>query len=452
MIPTVVAGDIAFLSIPALGRCYRDGSLSPVEATRDCLARVAKAEPRLNAIATMLEAEALATAAQAGEELARGLDRGPLHGVPVMVKDLFALAGSPTRFGAHASFAEHPEHDAAVVAALRRAGAVIVAKTNMLEFAYGAVHPDVGQTNNPHDPGRTSGGSSGGSAAAVAAGLCFAAVGTDTGGSIRIPASYCGIVGLKPSYGLVSLDGCLPLSWTLDHGGPLARSPVDAMLMLSAMTGREFDLAALGLRGLRLGVVPAQRDAACLTAEVRHAFDTACERLRSAGAMLVEVKVPELDQASEALMALLGPEAAVVHAERLARAPEAFGPETRAQVAAGFAVPAVDLVRAQRLRGRLSEAFVTLFERVDALLAPTVPYVAPAEDPPMHEGVSDEMLFVAASNVTGCPGLSLPCGVSPEGLPIGLHVTAALGRDAWLLAFGEAAAAVLDRVPPPAGR
>ena len=439
--------DIAFLSIPELGRRYRDRSLSPVDVTRMCLARVADAEPRLNAIATVLPALEAAEAAE--RELARGFDRGPLHGVPVMVKDLFALAGSPTRFGANARFAEHPAHDAGVVAALRRAGAVILAKTNMLEFAYGAVHPDVGQTNNPHDTGRTSGGSSGGSAAAVAAGLCYAAVGTDTGGSIRIPAAYCGIVGLKPTYGLVSLDGCLPLSWTLDHAGPLARSAVDAMLLLSAMTEREFDLAALELRGLRLGVVPAQRDAACVTAEVRDAFATACARLQAAGAALVEVDVPELDGASEALMAVLGPEAAVIHAERLAAAPEAFGPTTRAQVEAGFRVPAVELVRAQRLRGRLRGAFAVLFEQVDALLAPTVPYVAPAEDPPMDEGVSDEMLFVAASNLTGCPGLSLPCGVSPGGLPIGLHVTAASGRDAWLLAFAEAAASVLDRVPPP---
>lgn len=445
-----MTSDVAFLSISELGRRYRDRSLSPAEVTRSSLARLADAEPRLNAIATVLGESARAAAAQAEQELARGFDRGPLHGVPVMVKDLFALAGSPTRFGAHAAFAERPAHDAPIVAALRRAGAVILAKTNMLEFAYGAVHPDVGQTNNPHDTNRTSGGSSGGSAAAVAAGLCFAAVGTDTGGSIRIPAAYCGIVGLKPSYGLVSLDGCLPLSPSLDHAGPLARSAADARLLLGAMTERAFDLAAVDLRGVRLGVAPAQRDAACVTAEVREAFAAACARLRAAGATLVEVDVPELERASDALMAVLGPEAAVVHADRLATAPAAFGPETRAQVEAGFGVPAVEYVRAQRLRGRLREAFAALFEQVDALLAPTVAYVAPAEDPPMHEGVSDEMLFVAASNLTGCAGLSLPCGVSPGGLPIGLHITAALGRDAWLLAFAEAAEAVLDRVPPPA--
>ncbi len=152
-----MTSEVAFLSIPELGRRYRDRSLSPIEVTRACLARLADAEPRLNAVATVLEEAALAAAALAEQELARGFDRGPLHGVPVMVKDLFAVAGSPTRFGAHARFAEHPAHDAAVVAMLRRAGAVILAKTNMLEFAYGAVHPDVGQTNNPHDVGRTSG-------------------------------------------------------------------------------------------------------------------------------------------------------------------------------------------------------------------------------------------------------------------------------------------------------
>ena len=453
-----MTGDIAFLSIDELGRHYRDRTLSPVEVTRLCLARVAEAEPRLNAIATVLEEPALAAAAAAEQELGQGFDRGPLHGVPVMVKDLFAVAGSPTRFGAHAAFTEHPAKDATLVAALRRDGAVLLAKTNMLEFAYGAVHPDVGQTNNPHDPGRTSGGSSGGSAAAVAAGLCYAAVGTDTGGSIRIPAAYCGIVGMKPTYGLVSLDGCLPLSWSLDHAGPLARSATDAMLLLNAMTDREFGLGALDLRGVRLGIVPAQRDAACLTDDVRKAFAAACGRLEAAGAVLVEVAVPELEFASEALMALLGPEAAVVHADRLASAPDAFGSITRAQIEAGFAVPAVAYVRAERLRVRLRAAFAVLFEQIDAVLSPTVPYVAPVEDPVMDPtadgaGVSDEMLFSAAANLTGCPALSLPCGMSPEGLPIGLHVTAGADRDAWLLALATAMAAALDpAVPPPASR
>ena len=453
-----MTSDIAFLSIDELGRRYRDRTLSPVEVTRLCLARVAEAEPRLNAIATVLEEPALAAAAQAEQELGQGFDRGPLHGVPVMVKDLFAVAGSPTRFGAHAAFTEHPAKDATLVAALRRDGAVLLAKTNMLEFAYGAVHPDVGQTNNPHDPGRTSGGSSGGSAAAVAAGLCYAAVGTDTGGSIRIPAAYCGIVGMKPTYGLVSLEGCLPLSWSLDHAGPLARSATDAMLLLNAMTDREFGLGALDLRGVRLGIVPAQRDAACLTDDVRAAFAAACGRLEAAGAVLVEVAVPELELASEALMALLGPEAAVVHADRLASAPDAFGSITRAQIEAGFAVPAVAYVRAERLRVRLRAGFAVLFEQIDAVLSPTVPYVAPVEDPVMDPtadgaGVSDEMLFSAAANLTGCPALSLPCGMSPEGLPIGLHVTAGADRDAWLLALATAMAAALDpAVPPPALR
>ncbi len=447
-----MSSDIAFLSIDELGRRYRDRTLSPVEVTRLCLERVAEAEPRLNAIATVLTETALAAATTAERELGQGFDRGPLHGVPVMVKDLFAVAGSPTRFGAHAAFTEHPAKDAALVAALRRDGAVLLAKTNMLEFAYGAVHPDVGQTNNPHDPGRTSGGSSGGSAAAVAAGLCYAAVGTDTGGSIRIPAAYCGIVGLKPTYGLVSLEGCLPLSWSLDYAGPLARSASDAMLLLNAMTDREFGLGALDLRGVRLGIVPAQRDAACVTADVREAFAAACARLQAAGAVLVEVAVPELDLASEALMALLGPEAAVVHADRLASAPDAFGSITRAQIEAGFAVPAVAYVRAERLRVRLRAAFAALFEQIDAVLSPTVPYVAPVEDPVMDEGgISDEMLFSAAANLTGCPAVSLPCGMSRGGLPIGLHVTAEVDRDAWLLALAEAMAAVVAPAARPPG-
>ena len=230
---------IAFASIAAIGARYRDGSLSPVEVTGLCLERIAAHDPELNAFLSVLNREpALEQAATAEAELRSGRDRGPLHGVPVAIKDLMAMAGVPTKFGSDPIFQEVPERDAAIVRHLRAAGAVIVGKTNLLEFAYGAVNPRVGQTNNPWNLERTSGGSSGGSAAAVAAGLCYAAVGTDTAGSIRIPAAYCGVAGLKPTYGLVDLDGVSLLSWSLDHAGPIARSCADAAAMLAGLTGQ----------------------------------------------------------------------------------------------------------------------------------------------------------------------------------------------------------------------
>src|SRR5688572_20352238 len=229
--------EMHFSSIAVLGTAYRNGSTSPVEIVRGSLDRIARLDPTLNSFITVLKAESLAQAESAARELKAGRDRGPLHGVPIAIKDLIDMAGVATTFASRAGSPRLAKTDAALVRNLKEAGAIVLGKTNLLEYAYGAVHPDFGQTNNPWDPRRTSGGSSGGSAAAVAAGLCFAAVGTDTGGSIRIPASYCGVTGLKPSFGRVSLAGVQALSPTLDHAGPLARSCADAALALAGMTG-----------------------------------------------------------------------------------------------------------------------------------------------------------------------------------------------------------------------
>ena len=247
--------EVDFLSIAELGAHYRRKSLSPVEVTRRAFTRIKALDGRLNAFITLLEKESLAEAATAERELMQGHDRGPLHGVPVAIKDLIAMAGAPTTFASRAGSPRHPDRDATLVKNLRQAGAVLIGKTNLLEYAYGAVHPEIGQTNNPWDPKRTSGGSSGGSAAGVASGMCFAAIGTDTGGSIRIPAAYCGVAGLKPSYGLVDLDGVQALSWSLDHAGPLARRVADAARLLEGMTGGSFPALPHGLKGLRLGIM-----------------------------------------------------------------------------------------------------------------------------------------------------------------------------------------------------
>lgn len=327
---------------------------------------------------------------------------------------------------------------------LRAAGVVLVGKTNLLEFAYGIVHPDYGPTWNPFDPARTAGGSSGGSAAAVAAGLCYAAVGTDTGGSIRIPAAYCGAAGFKPSYGLVSLEGVFPLSASLDHAGPIARTAADAALLLDGLLGRRPQaLEPVDLRGMRLGILAAHRGGPEMEAVVVDAFGAACEALARGGAILSEVTIPGLIEAGGALHPVIAAEASVIHAAWFTERPEDYADLTRRQIEAGFAIPAVEYVRAQQARHRLTDQFLAAFEQVDAIISPTAPWVAPAEDPPpdAEEGAA-EARRTAPYNLTGLPALTVNCGFSPAGLPIGLQIATAPGADALCLAIGAAYEAI----------
>jgi aspartyl-tRNA(Asn)/glutamyl-tRNA(Gln) amidotransferase subunit A len=445
-----VAEPAHFLSIAALGARYRERSLSPVAVTRQALDRIARLDRALNSFITICEADGLAQAAAAERELAAGRDRGALHGVPVAIKDLIDVAGVPTTYASRADSPRTPAADAALVQALKEAGAVILGKTNLLEYAYGAVHPDFGQTNNPWDAKRTSGGSSGGSAAAVAAGFCFAAVGTDTGGSIRIPAAYCGVVGLKPTYGLVSLDGVQALSWSLDHAGPLARSCADAGLALEAMSGRRCRVAPAPLAGLRLGLMTHPGAERYLQPDVIDAMTRTAEKLKAGGAAIREVSIAGLELAPDALLAIISPEASVVHQRRIAEQPQGFGETTRLQIEAGFAVPATAYVRSQQLRRDLGARFRALFAEADALLSPAVPWVAPAEDPALNdEAGAGEMLYSAVYNLVGLPAASVPCGLSKQGLPMGLQIVGPWGADERVLSIGAAVEALVARANPP---
>ena len=279
--------------------------------------------------------------------------------------------------------ADHvPARNAPIVDRLEAAGAVLVGKTNLLEFAYGIVHPDVGPTWNPWAPDRTAGGSSGGSAAAVAAGLCYAAVGTDTGGSIRIPAAYCGVAGLKPTYGLVSTQGIFPLSWSLDHAGPIARTSADAALLLQVLLGEETaPVAPADLHGLRLVVLANHREGKEMEPAVLAAFDAACRDLADAGAVLQEVTIPDLHLADDALFPVLGPEASAIHSRWLQERPQDYAPFTRLQLELGLAVPALAHVRGQQYRRYLAGQLLAILQNADAILSPTAPWVAPHEDP-----------------------------------------------------------------------
>lgn len=432
--------DLLFSSIPQIGTLYRSAQLSPVELTRLCLDSIEALNPVLNAFINVTADEALRQATQAERELRSGHDRGPLHGVPIALKDLIDTAGIRTSCASRILKDHVPQRDAAIVRRLEDAGAVSLGKTNCSEFAMGVAHPDFGQSNNPWDPARTSGASSGGSAAAVAAGLCFAAVGTDTGGSIRIPASYCGLAGLKPTYGLVELEGVFPLSWSLDHAGPLARTSADAALLLEGMTGKSFG-QHVDLRGVRFGVI--QRGGLGVEPEVAAVFESACEVLRAAGAEVQEVDIGGLEQADAALFSVLLPEAAAIHAQWIGHRAEDYAPMTRQQIEMGFSIPAVTHVRAQQFRRWLTGQFLNALDSLDALISPTVAWVAPSEDPVFTgDAGAVEGNRTVPHNLTGLPALSVNAGFGEGGLPVGLQIVTRPHSDALCLGIGVALEAV----------
>jgi len=436
-----------FNSIEETAALYRSRALSPVDVTERFLRRIEQIDPNLNAFVTVSAEAALEAARRAEAELSKGHDRGLMHGVPVALKDLVDTNGVLTTCGSRRRAQHVPTADAEIVRRLKESGAVLLGKTNLLEFAYGVVHPDFGPTLNPWNIARTAGGSSGGSAAAVAAGLCCAAVGTDTGGSIRVPAAYCGVVGFKPSYGLVDLGGVFPLSWSLDHAGPIARSSRDAAALLGALTGRAFRVDVT-LSGLRCGTDPAYLERTKVQPAVLQAFQSACDILRSAGAEIVEVRFPDLERANSALLDVLLPEASVIHEDNLSHHSADYAPATLEQLARGFAVPASSYIKARHFQQTLRSRFAEHFSALDALLTPTVPWVALAEDPSVtgDEGAA-EMHFTGPFNLLGLPALSVPCGLS-GGLPIGLQIVTAYRDDARALSIGAAFEA-LCQVPMP---
>ena len=449
-----MTGSLPFLTIPALGALYRSGALTPRAATESCLDRIARLDPALNAFATPTADLALAAADRAGAELASGIDRGPLHGVPVALKDLIDLGGVPTGYGAAPVFATLPPRNAALVDRLESAGAVILGKTTMLEFAYGAVNPVVGQTNNPWDRTRTAGGSSGGSAAAVAAGMAFAALGTDTGGSIRIPAAYCGIVGLKPTFGRLPLDGVFPLSPTLDHAGPMARTSGDALALLDALTGDHGETTPIPPAGRRFGRLSDHALAPCIRPDMRAAFDRACAALVAAGASFHDIRLPELAGMAETLIDILLPEAALIHETRHAAHAAHYAAATRAQIEAGLAATGLAYLRGLDHRRRLTAAMEAALDGLDALVAPTAPWVAPAEDPAVVDDAGfDEILCTGPANLSGLPSVSLFGGTAERGLPVGLLLTGPRDADRRLLRLAAGIETVIapQRAPAMAG-
>jgi aspartyl-tRNA(Asn)/glutamyl-tRNA(Gln) amidotransferase subunit A len=431
------------VTIREAAAAIRAKRVSPVELTRAALDRAARFEGQLRAFITFTQDYALDRARLAESELAAGKDRGPLHGIPVAVKDLFAMRGVRTTAGSKIFENHVTDFDSAAVERLQAAGAVILGKLNMHEIAYGitSANPHFGVVRNPWDTGRSPGGSSGGSAAAVAANVVYAAMGSDTGGSIRIPASFCGTVGLKPTYGRVSRYGAFPLSWSLDHMGPITRGVRDAALMLNAIAGRDprdetssrrplVDFVPdddCSIRGMRIGF-PRNFYFDRVDASVESAVRGAIARAASLGAVLKPVEVPDIEGLNAVGQVTQLAEATAFWEPHLGQR-EKFGADVLTRLDQGRLVPATDYVNAQRLRRTFRQAFERLWTEVDCFVAPTTPAAAPRiGENTIRLAGRDEDTRVAATrlvrgiNVVGLPAISMPCGLSAEGLPVGLQI------------------------------
>jgi aspartyl-tRNA(Asn)/glutamyl-tRNA(Gln) amidotransferase subunit A len=438
--------DLLSVSIGELASRIRSGRTSSVEATDACLERIARDNPRLNAFITVLADEARARARDADRELSAGRDRGLLHGVPISLKDLIDLRGVPTTAASRVRAGHVATRDASVAARLREAGAVLIGKCNLHEFAFGTTSEDsaFGPVVNPLDPSRSPGGSSGGSAVAVVAGMSFASIGTDTGGSIRIPAAACGCVGLKPSYGEIPTDGVVPLSRSLDHVGPLARSIGDTWLVYHAIAGT----AAVGsltvddripLRSLRLGLLE-RHFCELLDDEVRSAFGAEQQRLRHSGATIREVEIPHAHEMASIYLHIQLPEASAYHALALERRPGDYTPNVRLRLEMGRYVLAEDYVRALQGREVLRREVDRALEGCDALLLPTLPIPAPPlgassvnlggrTEPVRGLMLRQTQLF----DLTGHPAVTIPCLRTAGGMPCGFQLVGRRGDTASLL-------------------
>jgi aspartyl-tRNA(Asn)/glutamyl-tRNA(Gln) amidotransferase subunit A len=445
-------------SLAALSRELKERRLSPVEVLRTLLGRVEADET--NAFITVTAERALEEASRAEREIMAGRHRGPLHGVPIALKDLIYTEGVPTTM-ASSFFAGHvPDHSATVALRLKEAGSVLIGKTNTHEFAYGPTgdRSFFGPSRNPHDTRRITGGSSGGSGAAVAAGLCYGALGSDTGGSIRIPAALCGVVGMKPTFGRVSKTGVFPLAWSLDHVGPITRTVEDNALMLNALAGHDpedpysVDSAdehftrdlERGIRDKALGL-PTQFYFEHVDEGVKERVSEAVEVFVSIGAKIREVEVPNLWDTLHAQRLVLAAEAYAVHEERLESDPESFDDQGLERLLKGENLRAFRYANAQQRKLRSRQEFEAVLDSVDVLLAPTVPIPATelGQRETTIEGYEESVYsaltrLTGPTNLNGLPSLSVPCGTTRSGLPVGLQLIGRPFDESTLYRFGHA--------------
>ena len=454
-----------YLSIHEASQDVRSGLTTPTELVAEALERIDQLDPQIHAFVTVLRDEAYQEAEKAEREQRTGLFRGPLHGIPIGVKDLIAVKDAPMTAGSQVLAGYVSPDDATVVELLRKAGAILIGKTNTHEFAYGTYTP---QTYNPWDKSRVAGGSSGGSAAAIITGMCLGTIGSDTGGSIRIPSACCGITGFKPTYGRVSCHGVIPLSWSLDHVGPLGRSAEDCAILFDAIAGydprdpnsvsgppsRSSALlingpegrGPLSLQGLRIGL-PDNAFVGPLDPEVRQAWRAALLVLKEEGAEAVDVELPH--PSMDMYRTIQMPEASLAHMQKgwLTDHLDAYTERTRERLLQGQKIAAVDYLLAQHERRIFSSAVRAVMQRVDALILPTTPVPAiPIEQMDQDisiEGITENATLALLSltmpfNLTGLPACSFPAGFTANGLPIGLQVVGKAFEEATVLRIAHA--------------
>jgi len=467
--------DLVWASMVDLARRIKAREVSPVEVTQAHLDRIAGLDGRLRSYITVMGDAALASARAAEAAVMSGDDLGPLHGVPVALKDLYCTKGVRTTGGSKILGDWLPEEDASVVSRLAVAGAVVLGKLNMHEFAYGpeGVNPHYGTPWNPWVPSahRISGGSSSGSGVAVAAGLCPGALGSDTGGSIRIPAALCGITGLKPTYGRVSRAGVLPLAWSLDHVGPMCRSAADCALMLGAIAGYDPRdpttsvlptpdyMAALtgSIKGLRVGLLgPLFMDAA--SAEVQAVLDQAVKTLEGLGASVRKVSLDTIELAAGASTAVVAVEAYAYHEPWIKKRAQDYGADVRERLRVGAFISGAEYVNGQRARALIRDEVDRALAELDVLVAPTTPMAATAVDASTaefggarHPVRTSLLRFTRPFNCTGHPAASVPGGFTAEGLPVGVQIIGRPFDEATVLRVADAYQRATDwhtRRPP----
>ncbi|MGQ0677414.1 MAG: amidase [Rhodospirillales bacterium] len=449
------------MSLAALARAIARGKVSSLEATTSCLKGLETLGRELNAVAGIDPEAALGAARRADRERARGKRRGRLHGVPLAHKDMYYRQGRPSECGAKIRKGYMPQATATVLKRLDAAGALDIARLNMVEFAMGPTghNPHTGTPMNPWNKAHVPGGSSSGPAICVAARLVYGALGSDTGGSIRLPAAFCNLVGIKPTYGLVSRFGAMPLSFSQDHVGPLTRTVEDAALMLQAIAGRDPDdpttssrkapdfLGEIekGARGRRIAVAGGWFRQG-IDPEVAAGMDAAAEVYRRLGAKVARVDVPPLDHLNDMAMLITGAESASYHAKWLRERPQDYGDQVRQRIQLGAMYPAVRYLEALRLRRRKLEWFVAgALGGADALLAPVLPFPVPtiAEtdvggDHRAFEVVARVARLTRPINYLGLPAISVPCGFTRNGLPLGMQLVGRPFAEARLVRLARA--------------
>ncbi|MEM1992059.1 MAG: amidase [Nitrososphaerota archaeon] len=465
--------DLLHLSIKEISEAIKTGEISPVELTTSVIERIKHLNGLLNAYISVFEQSAVEEAARAEAEIRAGRWLGPLHGVPLSLKDVFYIKDTITTAGSPILKGFTPKHEATVVKRLREAGAIFVGKTNLHEFAYGVtnVNPHFGATKNPWNLDRIAGGSSGGSAAAVAAGMCFASLGTDTGGSTRIPAALCGIIGFKPTYGLVSKHGVFPLAWSLDHVGILARSIWDVGILLETIAGpdpadvttfasKPFEakqISSLDVKRLKVGV-PSDKFLEPLQDDIKRLFWNSLKKLEDEGWQIRELDFKRFEQVSACRYIILLTEAASLHAHWLERNPELYSEELRHRLMLGLLVPSDVYLKAQRARKVLIREFLEAMNGLDLVACPTTSVTAPmiGEEKVLVNGteLSVRLALLRLTepfNALALPAISVPCGMSKDNLPVGLQLVSKPFRDDLLLAAALAYEEITDngyKMPP----